>query len=348
MPRHARRLLAATLITLTVAASATGPASAAFPGANGQVTFMRFDSDGWFQIWVANSDMTNQVQITHGVGGSGFPSWSPDGTRIVFDSHRTDPDQFDGYEISDVFTMRPDGTDVRKLTDSIGFSGHPSWSPDGRWVIFDADRADYPRSQGLYVIRSDGTGGLRRVTSLPATSFWQELGRFSPDGSRIAFDEGRGGNVLTNHREGAVAGEQFAVFTVRPDGTDRRQLTDWGAHCGDPDWSPDGTRIVCGGQPAHLGNIGDVLIMDADGRHLRDLTQDHGLTGIGNISAFWYEESFNPTFSPDGKTIVFVHASFTADEGFHMGLQTMNVDGSGRSWLSQGEEHQPEIGPRVR
>ena len=125
MSRRARRLIAATIITLNLATSATAPASAAFPGVNGRITFMRFDADGWFQIWVANGDMSNQVQITHGVGGSGFPSWSPDGTRIAFDSHRTDPDQFDNVEISDVFTMRPDGTDIRQLTDSKGVSGPP-------------------------------------------------------------------------------------------------------------------------------------------------------------------------------------------------------------------------------
>ena len=344
MSRHTRRTVAAVLAIVTLLALPGSHASAAFPGANGRITFMRVDADGWFQIWVADADMTNQVQITHGAGGSGFPSWSPDGTRIVFDSHRTDPDLNDDYEISDVFTMRPDGTDVVKLTDSVGFSGHPSWSPDGRWVIFDADRADYPRGQGLYLVRSDGSGGLRRLTSLPEGSIWQELGRFSPDGSRIVFDEGRGGTVLPNHREGTVVGEGWALFSVRADGSDRRQLTTWGSHCGDADWSPDGKRIVCGGQPTHGGNIGDVLILDADGRHLKDLTQDHGISGATEPS-FWYEESFNPTWSPDGRKITFVHASFRAEDGFRMGLQQMNPDGSGRTWLSQGEEHQPEIGP---
>lgn len=343
MPRHARRLLAAGLLGLLAFGSAAGTVIAVQPGVNGRITFQRFDQDGFFQVWVANPDMSHQVQITHGAFESGFPSWSPDGSRIVFGSSRTDPDLSDGYEIQDVFTMRPDGTDVRQLTDSLGFSGHPSWSSDGRWIVFDADRADYPRSQGLYLIRSDGSG-LHRLTALPTGSTWQELGRFSPDGSRIVFDEIRGGNELRNHHDGRIVGEQAALFTVRPDGSDIRQITPWGAHATDADWSPDGRKIVFAGQPTHIGNIGDIQVVDADGKHLTDLTHDHGFTGIGRESSVWYEESFNATWLPDGTRIIFVHASFTAERGFEMGLQTMNPDGSGRVWLSHGQEHQPEIG----
>ena len=345
MSRHASHAIAVIVVGLLLTAASAGPAAATPPGINGRLTFMRFDDDGRFQIWVANPDMSRQVQLTHGPAEDGwFPTWSPDGTRIAFSSSRSDPDPNDGIEIHDVYTMRPDGGDVRKITDSAGYNGKPSWSPDGQWLVFDADRGDYPRSQGLYLIRSDGSGQLRRLTTLPEGSTWQELGRFSPDGTRIAFDEGRGGNVLRNHREGTLVGEQAALFTVRLDGTDRRQLTPWGAHCGDPDWSPNGARLVFACQPVHAGNIGDVNMVDADGKHLVDVTHDHGLSGFGNVTAIRYAESFNATWSPDGTKIIFVHASFTAEDGFRMGLQTMNPDGSGRVWISSGEEHQPEWG----
>jgi len=345
MPRRARRALAAASLALLAACAVAVPASATFPGPNGRLVFMRFEPDGRPQVWTANPDMTRQVQLTHGPEWDGwFPSWSPDHQRVAFSSYHEDPDPFGGPEISDVYTMKADGTDVRKLTDSHGYNGKPSWSPDGQWLLFDADRGDYPASQGIYAIRSDGSGGLRRITTLPADSSWQELARFSPDGSRIAFDEVRGGNEVQNRRQFLLAGEQDAVFTVRPDGTDLRQITPWGMHIGDADWSPDGKRLVFSGQPSHIGNIGDVLISDADGSHLKDLTQDDGLTGIGRDSAVRYSESFNPAWSPDGATIVFVHAEYTTETGFHMGLQTMNPDGSGRAWLSQGEEHQPDWG----
>jgi Tol biopolymer transport system component len=344
MPRHARRTLAAASLTLLAVSAMVAPAAATYPGPNGRVTFMRYDDNGQYQVWVANPDMTHQVQLTSGPSDAWFPSWSPAGTQIVFASHRTDPDPSDETEIMDVFTMRSDGSDVRKVTDSVGYSGTASWSPDGRWIVYSADRGVYPGSQGIYLIRSDGSGSPRRLTSLPEGSLWQELPRFSPDGSRIAYTEYRGGHVLKNHRAGLEVAQQAAIFSVRLDGTDIRRLTPWGIHAGDADWSPDGSRLVFSGQPEHIGDIGDIQVVDADGMHLTDLTQDGTLTGIGRDTAIRYIENFNPAFSPDGSKIIFVRAEYTAETGFHMGLVTMNPDGSGRVRISEGFEHQPDWG----
>ncbi len=285
MSSNLRRGMSAAGLVVALSLVVPGSALATQPGVNGRITYMQFDDNGQFQIWVSNPDMTHQVQITPGTSDGWFPSWSPDGTRIAFSSHSSDPDPNDDAEVIDVFTMRPDGSDVRKITDSVGTSAKPSWSPDGRWIVYSADRADYPSAQGIYVIPSDGSAPPRRITTLPASSVWQELPRFSPDGSRLVFTEYRGGKEL---RKGAYVAEQSALFTVRPDGTDVRQITPWGIHAQDADWSPDGKRLVFGAQPTHIGNIGDVMIADADGGHLKDLTQDHGLTGIGNIKAVRY------------------------------------------------------------
>jgi Tol biopolymer transport system component len=89
------------------------------------------------------------------------------------------------------------------------------------------------------------------------------------------------------------------------------------------------------------------MVMDADGRHLQDLTHDHGATGFSRSDQSpWYEESFNAVWSPDGKKILFVHVSYRLETGFAFGLQSMNADGSGRAWVSDehGFEHQPDWG----
>ena len=59
-----------------------------------------------------------------------------------------------------------------------------------------------------------------------------------------------------------------------------------------------------------------------------------------------FEESFNAVWAPDGTKILFVHAGYTPESGFALGLQTMNPDGSGREWVSDQHtgEHQPDWG----
>jgi Tol biopolymer transport system component len=344
--RHAHRGLVAISLAALAVSAIVAPVSANFPGVNGQILYQTFDDNGNWQIWVANPDLSHQRQITDGDSWSGWATWSPDGSRIAFTTNRADPDPTDGTEIVDVFTMRPDGSDVRKVTDSVGWSGHPAYSPDGRWIVYAADRGDYPASMGLYVISSDGSGLPRRVTHLINPTYWQELPRFSPDGTHIAFSEGGGGNVLNNRNEGRIVAEQEAIYTVKADGTDLRQITPWGVHASDADWSPDGKQIVFANQPTHIGDIGDVMVVDADGRHPRNLTNDGSLIGIGNNNAFVFSQSFNPVWSPDGRTILFVHVSYSNAAGYEVGLQTVNPDGTGRGWLStiRGEDHQPEWG----
>ncbi|WP_411333778.1 S9 family peptidase [Metabacillus indicus] len=68
-------------------------------------------------------------------------AWSPDGKAIVFTSNMTDdPDQ---NLISDVYILSLDGHDLTKLTNSNGFYGHPSWSPDGKYVSFLGHEKEY-------------------------------------------------------------------------------------------------------------------------------------------------------------------------------------------------------------
>ena len=152
-------------------------------------------------MWTANPDLTAEQQLTHGNANSGWPAWAPDASRIAFDSDRSDPDPTDHVFVNDVFTMRPDGSDVRKLTDSVGFSGDPAYSPDGSLIAFDANRGSQWRSGmaaalpdlSIFVINADGTG-MRRVTTPPAGTSDTEP-RFSPDGTKLVFTRFRGGTL---------------------------------------------------------------------------------------------------------------------------------------------------------
>ncbi len=98
-----------------------------------------------------------------------FPSWSPAGDFIAFTSYR------DGdYEI---YSIKPDGTDLKRLTNSPGNEGHNAVSPDGKWIAFTSAREGYkdeaalhphnPQAYGdLYIMRADGTD-VRIITDDP-------------------------------------------------------------------------------------------------------------------------------------------------------------------------------------
>jgi TolB protein len=139
---------------------------------------------------IMNADGSGQHRLPHTEGGE-YPSWSPDGTRIAFNSNLTGDHVMyivqadgssvvdlssvgegwqvawspDGHSIvftshrdhpndyTDVYVMDPDGSDVRRLTDRGAYT--PAWSPDGGHIVFSAT--------GLFVMDPDGT----RVTALP-------------------------------------------------------------------------------------------------------------------------------------------------------------------------------------
>src|SRR5215218_3383048 len=85
-------------------------AKAAFPGQNGRIVFWRLDSAGFVQTWVADKDLSDQVQLTSESADSGWAVWKPGGAKLAFDSTRADPDPNDSNTINDIFKMNSDGT----------------------------------------------------------------------------------------------------------------------------------------------------------------------------------------------------------------------------------------------
>jgi Tol biopolymer transport system component len=94
-----------------------------------------------------------------------FPLWSPSGDLIAFTR------QIDGdFEL---FTIRPDGSDVKRATTAPGNEAHVAWSPDGEWMIFSSSRmgfkdeavySDSPQPYGeLFLMRKDGSD-VRQLT----------------------------------------------------------------------------------------------------------------------------------------------------------------------------------------
>jgi len=123
-------------------------------------------------LWIFDLKTQHATQITK--GPDTFPAWSPHGDRIAFTSNR------DGdYEI---YTVKPGGGSLTRLTKSPGNDAHPAWSPDSEWIAFASNRTGF----------KDETGGMS-------------------DGE---------------------------IFVMRPDGSDVRQLTENAFEDGTPVWRP--------------------------------------------------------------------------------------------------------------
>jgi TolB protein len=176
-------------------------------------------------IAVIGADGSGFRLLTEGDGNAGFPSWSPDGGRIVFRVHG---DSGKGLRIVDVDNGR-----ITTLTDGRGNNDNfPAWSPLGDEISFSSDRED--GDWEIYCIRPDGTH-LRRITHLPgndAHSAW------SPDGRWLAFATGRDGfkDEMALHPHNPQSYGEIAV--VRPDGSDLRILTDNPWEDSTPRWAP--------------------------------------------------------------------------------------------------------------
>ena len=98
-----------------------------------QITFTS-KRDGNLEIYVMDSDGTNQKRLTAIQGDDNFPDWSPDGTKIAFVSNRNG-----GFV--QIHVMDADGKNPIRLTDGL-WESYPDWSPDGQKIAFRSWRDD--------------------------------------------------------------------------------------------------------------------------------------------------------------------------------------------------------------
>jgi TolB protein len=135
----------------------------------------KWDFDPFMEIYEANPDGSDLRPLTNAKGYDAEGSYSPDGKQIVFCSHRDGDLQ--------LYIMNSDGTNPRKLTDAPGcYNGGPFFSPDGKRVIFRADRKKKDFLQ-IYVINADGSNE-RQLTDTEGVNwgpYWH------PDGKHVIY-----------------------------------------------------------------------------------------------------------------------------------------------------------------
>lgn len=212
-----------------------GPAGAAFPGENGLIAFATFDlTSSTSQIFTIEADGTGLTTVGGGPTFNSAPAWSPDGTRLAFDSLR-------GGNNFDVYVMAADGSDPTRLTTDPATDAEPAWSPGGDRLVF---RSERDGNSELYVMNADGSAQTR-LTDDPGRD-----GRatWSPGGDLIAFSSDRDGDL--------------EIYVIAPDGSGLRQLTDNTSDDTNPSWSPDGSRIAFN---SDRDGDHEIYVMDASG-----------------------------------------------------------------------------------
>ena len=319
------------------------------PGA--KIFFERTGPAGDLDLWVMNADGTSQQNL--GINRSSVlqPSWSPDGTRILFMTFRAGGGP--GHAIGVMSSIGSHVTDLRP-----GELNRAAWSEDGQIIVF--SRVSHPISGGLqdpqiWVMNANGSGetmltddivgsydpawspggsrisftrgdrinlmnadgGAQRALTNPGPNERDEEARWSPDGHRLAFVR-------------VQTGGSRNLWTINPDGSDPRRLTDFdftedGSVQG-YSWAPDGSRLT-------FSSFVDVYTIHPDG------------SGAANLTNSPFDAEYDPSWSPDGGSVLYTGAYSNVHDIFVLDVNTHTItnltNGSESGWNSERAQWQP-------
>lgn len=255
-----------------------------------------------YQIYTMDLDTSRPQMVSTGKGACTCAFFRPDGRKIIFASSHLDPEvdtpkppktshgyEWDFNKFMDVFEADPDGSNLKRLTDSPGYDAECSYSPDGKRVVFTSQRDG---DLEIYVMDADGKNP-RRLTQ---GAGYDGGPFFSPDGRRILY---RG-----DRRNDGKQNLQLRLVSV--EGGDDRALTDNAVFNWCPYWHPSGAFLIFtqadheararGEKPNY-----DLYMTTLTGKAFVRITHDLNFDGL-------------PAFSPDGKRLMWTSKRGGLDE----------------------------------
>ncbi|MBI5561278.1 MAG: Tol-Pal system beta propeller repeat protein TolB [Deltaproteobacteria bacterium] len=248
------------------------------------------DRTGNKEIYAADYDGGNVMQLTRNGHINISPQWSPNGKKVIYVSYKSgtpglymldmrsgsdsavsakvginiggrfSPDAgrialtLSGEKSPEIYILTLDTGDYRRITDNYAIDVSPSWSPDGSKIAYTSDISGNPH---IFMVDLN-EGKPKRLTY---DGKYDSSPAWSPDGRSIAFSRSNGAD--------------FDIWVMDSTGGNERQLTFQGGNQS-PSWSPDGRYIIySGGNGAKTA----LYIMQADGTSVRKID-----AGGGNIS----------------------------------------------------------------
>ncbi|NUM63509.1 MAG: PD40 domain-containing protein, partial [Ignavibacteriaceae bacterium] len=266
------------------------------------------------QIFTMNIDGSDKQMVSTGKGRTTCAYFLPGDDKIIYASTHladeecpTPPDRAKGYvwqlyKSFDIFSANADGSELSRLTFSDGYDAEATVSPKGDKIVFTSTRDGDPE---IYVMDIDGSNQKR----LTFEKGYDGGAFFSLDGSKIVFRASRPKTEeeLKDYQELADDGlfrpTVLELYVMNADGSDIKQITNFGKASFAPFFFPDGEKIIFSSNVnSESGRDFDLYMINVDGTGFEQITFNKTFDGF-------------PMFTRDGKQLIFCSNRFNKNEG---------------------------------